>query len=158
MKESIKTGISFGLPSGVITTLGLIIGLHSGTHSKLAVVGGIIVIAIADALSDALGIHIHEESENVHDAKQVWTSTFATFLSKLLTALTFLIPVLFLDLSMAIIVSVIWGLLILSILSYHIARMSNVRPWNAVFEHLIIAVAVIIISHLVGKWVSNVFG
>ena len=32
MKESLKTGISFGLTSGVITTLGLMVGLHSGTH------------------------------------------------------------------------------------------------------------------------------
>ncbi len=56
MKESLNTGISFGLTSGVITTLGLIVGLHSGTHSKLAIIGGIITIAIADAFSDALGI------------------------------------------------------------------------------------------------------
>ncbi|MFO0733191.1 MAG: hypothetical protein U0361_19945 [Nitrospiraceae bacterium] len=33
------------------------------THSKSAVVGGIVTIAIADAL-DALGIHIAEESKN----------------------------------------------------------------------------------------------
>ena len=32
MRESVKTGISFGLTSGVITTLGLMVGLHSGTH------------------------------------------------------------------------------------------------------------------------------
>jgi len=55
--------MSFGLTSGIITTLGLIVGLHSGTHSKLAVIGGILTIAMADALSDALGIHVSEESE-----------------------------------------------------------------------------------------------
>jgi len=60
MKESIKTGISFGLASGVITTLGLMTGLNAGTKSELAVIGGILVIAIADALSDSVGIHISE--------------------------------------------------------------------------------------------------
>ena len=55
--------MSFGLTSGIITTLGLIVGLHSGTHSKLAVIGGILTIAMADAFSDALGIHVSEESE-----------------------------------------------------------------------------------------------
>ena len=55
MREAFRTGASFGLTSGVLTTLGLIVGLYAGTHSKLAVMGGIFTIAIADALSDALG-------------------------------------------------------------------------------------------------------
>ena len=67
MNHSIKTGFSFGLTSGIITTLGLIVGLNSGTGSKLVVLGGILTIAIADAFSDALGIHISEESENKHN-------------------------------------------------------------------------------------------
>ena len=66
MKDSLRTGISFGLTSGIITTLGLMVGLHSGTHSRVIVIGGILTIAIADAFSDALGIHISEESKNVH--------------------------------------------------------------------------------------------
>ena len=50
MKHPFTTGLSFGTTSGVITTLGLIVGLHSGTHSALAVIGGIITIAIAPAV------------------------------------------------------------------------------------------------------------
>ena len=45
MKQSLKTGFSFGLPSGVITTLGLMIGLRAGTHSRRAVTGVIVPIA-----------------------------------------------------------------------------------------------------------------
>ncbi len=66
MKLSYIKGISFGLTSGIITTLGMIVGLHAGTHSRLAVIGGVLTIAIADAFSDALGIHISEESQNKH--------------------------------------------------------------------------------------------
>ena len=66
MKHSVKTGFTFGLTSGIITTLGLMVGLHSGTHSPRAVIGGILTIAIADAFSDALGIHLSEESRNIH--------------------------------------------------------------------------------------------
>ena len=118
MKHSIKTGFSFGLTSGIITTLGLMVGLHSGTHSKLVVLGGILTIAIADAFSDALGIHISEESENKHASKEIWESTISTFFSKFIFALTFIIPVLLFEISTAIIVSVIWGLSILGILSF----------------------------------------
>ena len=66
MKHSIKVGFSFGLTSGIITTLGLMIGLNSSTNSSIVVIGGILTIAIADSLSDAIGIHIAEESENIH--------------------------------------------------------------------------------------------
>lgn len=66
MKRSIKKGLGFGLTSGVITTLGMMVGLNASTKSELAVIGGIIAIAIADAFSDAAGIHVAEEAENRH--------------------------------------------------------------------------------------------
>ncbi len=154
MKDSLRTGISFGLTSAVITTLGLMVGLHSGTHSKMVVLSGILTIAIADAFSDALGIHISEESESTHTVKQIWGSTVATFLAKFLFAMTFVLPVLLLPLSLAIIISVAWGLLILTALSYLMASAQARSPWKIVAEHVLIAVAVIIITHWVGDWVS----
>ncbi len=45
----------------------MIVGLNSGTNSKNIVLGGIITIAIADALSDALGIHISEENNETFE-------------------------------------------------------------------------------------------
>jgi len=157
-KHSFKIGFSFGVTSGIITTLGLIVGLHSGTHSKLVIIGGILIIAIADAFSDALGIHISEESENRHIPKEIWESTISTFISKFVFASTFLIPILLLELSTAIIVSVIWGLLVLAILSYNIAREQQKKPWKIILEHIIIASLVIITTHYVGNWISATFG
>lgn len=153
-----KVGLTFGLTSGIITTLGLMVGLHSGTHSKSAVIGGILVIAIADAFSDALGIHVSEESENRHTQKEIWQSTFATFFSKFLFALTFVIPVLLFELPAAILVSVIWGLSMLSLLSFRIAREQKAKPWQLIREHLLIALIVIIITHYTGDWISSRFG
>ena len=40
------TGISFGLTSAVITSLGVLVGMFSATSSKLAVVAGIVIIAV----------------------------------------------------------------------------------------------------------------
>jgi len=157
IKHSMKVGFSFGVTSGIITTLGLMVGLHSSTHSVLVVIGGILTIAIADASSDALGIHISEESENRHTAKQIWVATVVTFLSKFIFALTFLIPVLLFDLSTAVKISVIWGLSMLCILSYRIAREQKTNPWKAVIEHLVIAIIVIITTNYLGKWVAANF-
>jgi len=158
MRHSLKTGLCFGLTSGIITTLGLMVGLHSSTHSKSVVIGGILVIAIADALSDAMGIHVSEESENKHTPKEIWESTLATFLSKFVFALTFIVPILLFRLSTAIIVSIIWGLSLLGIFSFYIAREQKATPWKAVVEHVTLAVIVIIITHYVGDWISSVFG
>ena len=84
MRHSLKVGLCFGLTSGIITTLGLMMGLYSGTNSKLVVIGGILVIAIADSFSDALGIHMSEESENKHTTREVWESTISTFTSDII--------------------------------------------------------------------------
>jgi vacuolar iron transporter family protein len=43
MKRSFRKGVSFGLTSGIITTLGIIVGLHSGTNSKILVIGAGVV-------------------------------------------------------------------------------------------------------------------
>ena len=150
MKDSLKTGIYFGLTSGTITTVGLMVGLHSGTHSKIVVLGGILTIAIADAFSDALGIHISKESENKYSTRAIWESTISTFLTKFLFALTFVVPLLIFDLSTAILISVIYGLIMLIILSFYIAEQQKIKPWRIVLEHLLIAIVVIIITHYVG--------
>jgi len=130
------------------------VGLNSSTHLKSVVIGGILVIAIADALSDAMGIHMSEESENKHTPKEIWESTLATFLSKFVFALTFIVPILLFQLSTAIIVSIIWGLSLLSIFSFYIGNGS----WRVVAEHMTLGVVVIIITHYVGDWISLVFG
>ncbi|KQC13547.1 MAG: hypothetical protein APR56_05135 [Methanosaeta sp. SDB] len=157
MKKSLKTGFCFGLTSGIITTLGLMVGLNSGTGSKLAVIGGILTIAVADAFSDALGIHISEEAENAHSTREIWESTIFTFASKFLVASTFIVPVLLFDLSTAVVVSLIWGFLVLGVLSIFLAREQKKEPWKVVAEHLLILVVVVVATDLVGFWIGAIF-
>jgi VIT1/CCC1 family predicted Fe2+/Mn2+ transporter len=150
LRKGLWKGAGFGVTSGVITTLGVIIGLHSGTQSKLAVLVGIIVLAIADALSDAMGIHVSEESEMEHTTKEVWESSFFTFLSKLLIALSFIVPVQFLDLYTAILASVFWGLIIISVFSFYMAKSQEQNPYKVMAEHVLIAALVVILAHYTG--------
>jgi len=157
MKNSLMKGLSFGLTSGTITTLGLMVGLAAGTKSRLAVIGGILTIAIADAMSDALGIHIAEEASNSASELEIWESTLATFFVKFGYAVTFLVPVLFLDLSWAVVVSAAWGLGVLSLLSYVIGKWQKTGPWRVVLEHLVIALAVIVITYFTGRWINGFF-
>ena len=158
ISNSMMTGISFGLTSAAITTLGLMVGLNSTTHSQLVVLGGVLTIAIADALSDSLGIHISEESKKDNEKTDVWEATFATFGSKLIFGLTFAIPVILLDLDLAMIVSVLWGLFALSILSFYIARRNKENPLHVIAEHIGIAVFVILVTNFLGEWIGTTFG
>ncbi len=154
IKQSFKTGLGFGLTSGVITTLGLMIGLNSGTSSKQIVISGILIIAIADALSDALGVHISQES-NSNKQQAIWESTLATFLSKFLVALTFIIPILLFDLQLAIYLNLVWGLIILTILSFYIAKNQKTKPVKVISEHLAITIVVVTITYYIGLWFGN---
>ena len=156
-KDSFKTGICFGLTSATITTLGLMTGLNASTSSRIVVIGGIITIAVADAFSDALGIHISEESKKDVSHRQAWEATIYTFLTKFLFALTFLVPVLLYPINVAIWLSVAWGALILSLLSFFLARSEGEKPYKVIGEHLLIAGVVVVMTNYLGMWVAKVF-
>ena len=152
-----RTGIFFGATSGVITTIGLITGLNAGTNSLVAVLGGILVVAVADAMSDALGIHIAQEADPDSTEEHIWAATIWTFLTKLFVALSFALPLLWLPLQMAVAVAVGWGLLVITLLSVYLARMQRIPALPIVTEHLVIAIVVVAISHYIGIWVSSAF-
>jgi len=155
MKKSFKTVFSFGLTSGVITTLGLIVGLHSGIGSKIAVIGGILTIALADAFSDALGIHVSQESQSKYSVREIWESTIATFIAKFIFALSFMVPLLLFNLNLAVIISIIWGMLILTVFSYLMVKENKVKVKEVVLEHLAIALLVVLATHYLGDLIAN---
>lgn len=156
--DGARTGIFFGATSGVITTVGLLTGLNAGTNSLAAVLGGILVIAVADAMSDALGIHLSEEADPNKPHSQVWAATIFTFLTKFIFASSFAIPLLLLPLQQAVVASIAWGMTVISVLSYFLAKAQHVRPLPIILEHLGIALAVVVLSHLIGAWVGATFG
>lgn len=158
MRTALRVGFSFGLTSGVITTLGLMVGLHAGTHSMPTVLGGILTIALADAMSDALGIHVAEESKNHGNTQDIWASTVATFMAKFVIAGTFALPVLLMPLDLAIAASLLWGLTLLASLSYVLARVQRISPWKVIGEHVIIGCCVVAMTHYLGEWVRLTFG
>jgi len=153
------TGISFGLTSAVITSLGMIVGLYSATSSKLAVVAGIIIMAIADGLSDAVGLHMAEEAEvekgkTKHTPKEIWLTTLFTFLSVCGFSLTFAVPILIFPLKIAVFLAIGWGILLLILLNFYTAKIKKESPIKLISEHILLALFVIIISYLIGNLIA----
>ena len=151
-----KTKFSFGATSAIITNLGIITGLDTLAHPKLSIIAGILTVALADNIADSFGIHIYQESECI-DIKEVWLSTFTNFLTRIFVSFTFVILVALLPIGLAMPCSIFWGLALLSIMSYAIAKERKVAPYSAILEHIIIAVFVITLSHFAGRYIISRF-
>lgn len=160
--HQLLTGISFGLTSAVITSLGMIVGLNSATSSRLAVGAGIIVMAVADGLADAMGLHLAEESEIEngkvkHTSKEVWLTTAVTFFSVSGFCSTFAIPILLFPMKLAVFLAISWGILLLIILNFYIARIKKERPLKLILQHILLAIFVIAISYEIGNLIKGKF-
>ena len=89
-------------------------------------------------------IHVIQDSAKNPDA------------AKFLFILSFIIPVLLLDLPKAVVVAAIWGLSALALVSFIIAR-GREKVWKSIAEHLIVALLVIALTHYTGEWISATF-
>ena len=156
MKQSLKSGFSFGITSGIVTTLGLIVGLSSGTHSELAVIGGILSIAIADGLSESMSMHVSRKSEN-RDRLYIWESTIATLFAKFIVTMSFAIPVLLTNLQTAVMIDIGWGLFLLVILSFLVSEYEGRKKWIDILQHLFVAILVVALSYGAGEWINARF-
>jgi vacuolar iron transporter family protein len=145
----------FGASTALMINMGLIVGFNSGPSAKINIISSILVIAVADNLTDSLGIHIYQESQNVVSRK-VWLSTLANFVTRFLVSLIFILIILFLPLPTAVVCSLVFGLILLSIISFTIAKQRKTSPVVAIIEHIVIALLVIFLSHYMGKWIITV--
>lgn len=150
------TKFSFGATSAIVTSLAFIVGLSRSPNPRLAIIGSLLVMAVADNISDSLGIHIYQESELLN-SKAVRAATFSNFFTRFLTILIFVLLFGFLPIKYAVIISTVYGISVLSILSYLIAREQKANPYRAILNHVAIAILVIIVSSLVSKWLIEIF-
>ena len=141
---------SIGATAAIITSLALIAGLAHGNDGRTSIVAGLLVIAIADNITDSLGIHIYKEAEGACK-REINSSTLGNFTVRLVLALTFVMIVLLLPSYIALIVSAVWGLFLLTILSYFIAKAQKVSPLKQITRHVLVALSVIVGSKLLGN-------
>ncbi|HTN73158.1 MAG TPA: hypothetical protein VMO00_18905 [Methylomirabilota bacterium] len=143
---------TFGGTSAIVTSMGLIIGLESATVPAATIVSGLLIVAVADNISDSLSIHMYQEAERL-DERVALRATIINFLARLLVALSFVLIVALLPVFSAAIVALAWGFLLLACLSYILARARGVSPLTEVGKHLGIAILVIVASRLIGTWI-----
>ncbi len=115
-----------------------------------------LTIALADNISDSLGIHLYKESEGCGE-RLSRQATILNFLARLLISLSFVAIVLALPVSQSILIGVIWGLLLLTFLSYLITRSNHENSMSEIAKHVLVAVIVILLSRYVGYLIGNYF-
>lgn len=153
-KTPILKGVSFGAVTSLITALGSVIGIYAGTGSKPIILGGLLSIAIADSLADAFGIQLSEESDKKKTLKSTWISTFATFVSKFSVAALIALPVILFNLATAIVFTIILGSIILIALDFLIAHQRHTPFWKLLARHGSIAVGIVFLTYILGKFIK----
>lgn len=143
---------SIGATAAIVTSMGLIAGLTQNNSLKNTIVASLLLIAIADNISDSLAVHIYKESE---DAKrqEIASATYGNFILRFLIVFTFILIVLLLPALPALIVSSIWGLTLLVLLSVSISKVKNTPVRAEIIWHVAIALLVIVGSRLLGGFI-----
>ena len=148
------TNFSYGGTAGIVASLSLIVGLDAATATKATIVSGLLVLALADNLTDALSIHMYQESEQL-EARKAFKSVLFNFGTRFLVASSFVLIFVLLPVSGAVYLSVAWGLVLLASLTLFIARQRRASVISEVFKHISVALTVILVSRGIGGWIQG---
>jgi hypothetical protein len=145
--------ISFGVVSATVTSIGLIIGFGAAGISKATIVAGLFIVALADNLTDSLSIHIYQESEELEE-RAAFKATMSNFAARLSVSLSFVALVLAFSTVTMVVVSLTWGISLLTAISWLVARHRHANIAAEVFKHLAVAAVVIASSQAIGIAIS----
>ena len=144
--------ISFGGTAAIVTSMALITGLDAVGTAKSTLISALLIAALADNLTDSLSIHIYQESVRL-DEREAFIGTLTNFITRLLGSLSFVFIVAVFRPDVVVLVAVVWGMLLLGVLTYLLARERNVGILSEVIKHLVVAAAAIITSKVIAYFI-----
>jgi vacuolar iron transporter family protein len=148
---------SFGATSSITTSLAIIVGMSMVSDPKTSILEALFILALADNISDSLGIHIYRESQCSHEKNGTDVYTLNNFFTRLIITLVFAGLVIALPLRSVLICSITLGLLLLSALSYMIARKHKVNPYIAIAQHVGVSILAMSASYFIGGIIRILF-
>ena len=154
LSEMIKpTRISFGGTAAIVTSMALIAGLDAAKAGKATMVSALLIAAVADNLTDSLSIHMYQESERLEE-RDAFVGTLTNFGTRFIVCLSFVLIVALFREHAAVVVGIIWGMSLLTALTYILARHRKVSAMSEVGKHLAVAMVIILVSKSIGHWVT----
>ena len=146
--------VSFGAASAIVTGMGMVIGFGAASISKPTIIAGLLIVGLADNITDSLSIHIYQESERL-EQKAAFRATIGNFATRLIISLSFIILVFSFSNTNMLLACLIWGVLLLASLTWFVAKNRNANVLTEVLKHLAVAAAVIAASLAAGKFIST---
>lgn len=140
-------GYSFGGTAAVVTSMGIVVGFDAATTPRATVITSLLVVAVADNISDSLSIHVYQESEKLEE-RAAFRATLTNFAARLVVVLSFVACVALAPPTWTVVVVLAWGLSLLAAISFSVARARRVRPRLEIAKHLGVAIAVIVVSRV----------
>jgi VIT1/CCC1 family predicted Fe2+/Mn2+ transporter len=140
---------SFGSTSAIVTSVGLIVGFGAASMSRAALVSSLLIVALADNVSDSLSIHVYQESEQL-EGRAAFRATLTNFATRVVVAASFVALVVGLPAALLPAASLAWGAVLLAWLTYALARSRGVRPLGEIIKHILVAATVVLLSRGIG--------
>ena len=137
--------------------MGLILGLEAAASSRQTIVGALLIVAIADNLTDSLSVHIYQEAERLQSREALF-STLVNFATRLLVALSFVGLAIVLPRELILVVVPGWGFALLAWLTYLIARARGASVGREIAKHFVVAAVVLGVSRWLGTCITGAFG
>jgi hypothetical protein len=147
---------SYGGTAAIVTSMALVMGLNAAIASRTAIIAGLLIIAIADNLTDSLSIHVYQESEQL-ESRRAFFTTLANYAARLLVSCSFLLLVLLLPARFLTEISILWGLLLLAGLTCTLNWNRKARILSEITKHVVVALLAILASRLIGEYIGTHF-
>ncbi|MFC1640973.1 CYTH domain-containing protein [Patescibacteria group bacterium] len=147
--------LTFGITSGILTTVGVLVGMCAATPERIAIVAAIVAIAVADSFSDAFGIYMCKMSDRGNNRKAALRYAAGTFAGKCFFPLTFVVPILYLPIKIGIGIDLAWGGTVLALLSAEQAIVAQKSIGKTVGQNMGLAVLIIAAATTGGMLVAR---
>jgi hypothetical protein len=147
------SNISFGSTEAIISSMAIIVGLGSIHNGRASLIAALLVIAVADNITDTFSMHIYHESNSEMNLSKIVPLT--NFLARLIVAFSFVFIVLIFSPMIAKIIGVIWGMSLLISLSFLIVRSKKINVTKEISYHVLLALFVIVVSQLLGSTINQ---
>jgi hypothetical protein len=147
------TRISFGGTAAIVTSMALITGLDAAKAGRATMVSALLIAAVADNLTDSLSVHMYQESERLEE-REAFVGTLTNFATRFILCLSFVLIVMLFREHAAVAGGIVWGMSLLTVLTYILARHRKVSAMPEVGKHLAVAMVIIFVSKSIGHWVT----
>ena len=147
------TRISFGGTAAIVTSMVLIVGLDIANAGKATMVSALLIAAVADNLTDSLSVHMYQESERLEE-REAFVGRLSNFATRFIVCLSFVLIVTLFRAHAAVVRGIVWGILLLTVLNYILARHRKVGAISELWKHLTVALVIIFVSKGIGYWIT----